>query len=206
MAHIETALTLRNLLARNEAMQPSQVAKSGYQALVASMYHADNSQAALPNYRAFMHELLAQWNAVIQVVDVEFCDDDPTPMDANGAPSSKLMIAEVERTNVLRVFRSGGDHVVLDVPAVEWKGRTETYNSIFRAVHDFLGHCATGASFGWKGETQAYYSHAMTFSDEARCALFCETVAQQCVYAVTGDYAEQKIAYFPKTLHFPPLA
>jgi hypothetical protein len=105
-------------------------------------------------------------------------------------------VREVKATQHLRVFRSTGDHAILDSVSILHNGRKETMNSIFRAVHDFYGHLASGGHFGWNGETTAYYSHASMFTEDARQALFCETVAQQCYYAIHNDFAPQRCVTF----------
>lgn len=166
------------------------------------------------SYKWFMHECAAQFTIMIlEGVTVEFFDDDPTPMmaDRPGVPDFRRFVDEYRETGVLRVFRSQvGEHPLLagdgDWSIRVWHdGRSETMNSIFRAVHDWYGHLASGGFFNWKGETTAYYSHARMFSAKARPALFSETVAQQCWYAVHRDYAPQKCVYYGPEWHNPPL-
>lgn len=181
---------------------------SQYQREVCTAYLSapENDDAALASYDAFITELLAQWRYVTASVHVQFCDEDPTPM-VNGVPSYKALVREVEETNVLRVYRSGeNDHSVLCARTIEHDGRIENLNSIFRAVHDYFGHLASGGHFGWSGETTAYYSHAAMFSIDARTALFTETVGQQSYYAVYRDYAPQRVVALSSAYHSAPLS
>jgi len=54
----------------------------------------------------------------------------------------------------------------------------QTYNDLFRAVHDVFGHAAEGFQFGPRGEENAYRSHAVMFSPLARGAMATETRSQ----------------------------
>lgn len=156
-------------------------------------------------YQALASECLTQFDALLASgMRVMFHDDDPTPT-INGRPSFKRLIEDVQATSTLHVYRSQGDHAILDAMTTAHEGRVETLNSIFRAVHDFFGHLASGGHFGWEGETAAYYSHAAMFSMDARQALFSETVAQQCYYAVHHDFAPQKCVMFPASVQNPPI-
>lgn len=185
-----------------------------YQRRVSDYYFAGQQvdPSVVVAYRTFARELFQQFAVMVECgVKVEFCDYDPTPMAtaANGTqyPSIKGLMDEFARTGVLRIFRSeDGFHCLLDQHTVMHNGREENANSIFRAVHDYFGHLASGGYFNWAGETTAYYSHAQMFSASARKALFCETVAQQCTYAHTGDYVEQKCVDIPDCYHRPPMA
>lgn len=162
--------------------------------------------AVMESYDALVCELLEQWQIVRTLMRVTFHDDDPTPIGKNGAPNYRKMLREVKETGELRVYRSTGKHPVLDGREVWHNGRMETMNSIFRAVHDFFGHLASGGHFGWQGETLAYYSHAVMFSATARLALFNETVAQQCYYATQNDFiGEDRAVFFEDFWLNPPM-
>lgn len=180
-----------------------------YQLMVTKSYnltpdnHSSVTDAPMV-WAKFVGELLAQWYYMLKNgVLVEFCDTDPTPKDSEGKISSRLIFEEYRSTHILRVYRSDSEHPVLDKTFITHQGRQESLNSIFRAVHDYFGHFASGAGFGWKGETQAYYSHAQMFSRDALPALYCETVAQQCVYAITGNYAKQRMVIFQEAFFSP---
>lgn len=158
------------------------------------------------SYIAFMRECIEQFNWMrMNGVVVEFEDDDPTPLTENGAPSFKGFVEKVEQEQKLRVYRSEAFHPILDQFFTQHLGRWESYNSIFRAVHDFFGHLVSGGKFTWKGEMEAYYSHAEMFSETAIAALFSETVAQNAWYAVYKSYAPQKCVYYDSAWYNPPL-
>lgn len=191
--------------------QPTRIALADYREYVYTEFmRGENfSASVLASYAAMSRELRKQWAMLIEIVDVEFCDEDPTPLTASGAPSYRAFVNEVESTGKLRVYRSTGKHPILDNRAdgVLHNNRMETMNSIFRAVHDFFGHLASGGHFGWAGETAAYYSHAAMFSVDARLALFNETVAQQCYYAIVKDFLpeDRAVAFLPAVFS-PPMA
>lgn len=208
---VPEARDLRDQFVRKDRkpLVPSTVDLADYQRLIAANYRNDTWQRPTKeSYDRFMRELLPQWEAVKSTFTVIFHNEDPTPelYAVNGKVNSAKMLAHIRSYCELHVYRSDGSHNILDQHFIDYDGNSETMNSIFRAVHDILGHAATGASFGWKGETTAYYSHASTFSREAQYALFSETVAQQCVYAVTGDFAPQVGVYYPSIYHRPPLS
>jgi hypothetical protein len=54
------------------------------------------------------------------------------------------------------------------------------WNDIFRAVHDLVGHAATGFQFGPLGEENAFRFHATVQSAAALPALAAETRLQNC--------------------------
>jgi hypothetical protein len=198
---------------RRSKLEPSPIDLGTYQGWVNVLYQ--NGPAidpqAVSSYRAMARECIEQFAWMLKHgVHVTFHDTDPTPMatgkDGTQYPSIKLLMQEFESTGELRIYRSpDGFHPLLDMHSVQHNGREENANSIFRAVHDYFGHLASGGYFNWTGETQAYYSHASMFSDAARPALFCDSVAQQCVYAATGDYADQKCIRFGPEWFSPPL-
>lgn len=64
-------------------------------------------------------------------------------------------------------------------------------NDKFRAIHDVLGHGATGRGFSPSDEYAAYEAHARTIPKQARRALFSEVVGQAAYWGVTGEFAPQ---------------
>lgn len=60
----------------------------------------------------------------------------------------------------------------------EGKPYTQTFNDLFRAVHDVFGHSAEGYQFGQRGEENAYRSHYGMFTPLARGAMATETRGQ----------------------------
>lgn len=68
---------------------------------------------------------------------------------------------------------------------------TDEENDKFRAVHDVLGHGATGRGFSPSDEYAAYEAHARTIPKAARKALFSEVVGQAAYWGATGEFAPQ---------------
>ncbi len=156
------------------------------------------------SYAAFREQILLQFKAMRQAgVNVIFTDDDPTPL-VEGKPSFKAYRDEVNYTEEFRIYRSQGNHPILDMWFVSYKGRFESMNSIFRAVHDFYGHLACDVPFNWRGETLAYYSHRSTLTEDAHLALFLETVAQQAYYYVKNDYVPLEKLFVIDPIWFNP--
>ena len=202
---IPAAQEIRDILAFNSpaellGLSQRDIPLADYQNQIALQYLAAPvfSVDAVPSYSAFIAELKYQFNVLLsRGVQFEFTDDDPTPTNERGGISHKKFYETYADTGVLKIYRSDGSHPILDRHGISVNtgndiAHFETMNTIFRAVHDYLGHLATGGSFAWDGETTAYYSHASTFTLAARRALFTETVAQQCTYAILGDYVDQK--------------
>jgi hypothetical protein len=74
---------------------------------------------------------------------------------------------------------------------------TDHENDMFRAVHDFFGHAATGRSFDRHGEQAAYLAHSQMFTPHARPALTTETKGQNSSLILNGHFPDQKIATLP---------
>ena len=73
-------------------------------------------------------------------------------------------------------------------------------NDMFRAVHDYFGHAATGRGFDPHGEEAAFRSHFAMFSPRARPAMATETRGQNSVLNYgdkKGAFPEQKVATLP---------
>jgi hypothetical protein len=90
-------------------------------------------------------------------------------------PTPSAMFRDALGRGNLNVFRGGDRHPFLsDVDPQT--GLTQ--NEMFRAVHDYLGHASTGATFRPGGEEVAYAAHAQTLSPLAQMALLSETRGQ----------------------------
>lgn len=116
-------------------------------------------------------------------IKVEFVDADPYK-------NSKEMFADASQ-GVLKVLKtsSTGSHPYL----------TDEQNDMFRAVHDFFGHAATGRGFGQDGEESAWVHHSQMFTETARGALTTETRGQNSWYNSRGkEFATQKVALLPR--------
>lgn len=167
-------------------------------------------------YAAFEAELYAQFEFLVESgVRFDFTWDDPVDPET-GKPSFRYTKSVVEATGVLPVFRTrpgehpflapadngdGDDHLGL----YRYDGNRINGNDLFRAVHDYLGHLASGGNFGERGEKVAYLSHYKLFGPLARRALYTETVAQNAVYNLTKQFAPQKVLLFPVDYHAVPL-
>ena len=95
-----------------------------------------------------------------------------------------------------------------------------TYNQVFRAVHDVLGHAPEGYGFTIPGEENAWRSHSSMYSDLAKGALATETRGQSSWvgYGKNGDdnlraveedriedvvFPSQKAGLLPRDMWFP---
>ncbi len=143
-------------------------------------------------YRALVDETKAQYQALQDAgYRFEFVDEDPYK-------SSAEMTRDLRENRRLRVFKSKeGDHPLL----------TPEENTIFRAVHDAIGHGAGGTQFGPHGEELAYRKHAAMFSPLARRAMATETRGQnswvnfgphRALPPAQRPFAEQKAALWPE--------
>lgn len=90
-------------------------------------------------------------------------------------PTPSAMFRDVLGEGNLNVFRGGDPHDFLSEidPATGL-----SLNEEFRAVHDLIGHAATGSTFRPGGEEIAYATHARTLSPLAQLALLAETRGQ----------------------------
>lgn len=139
--------------------------------------------AAVPAYAAFVHELRHQAD-ILRAHGLRFIVQDTDPY---ASPAD--MIADVAR-GTIRVLatETTGAHPYL----------TDADNDLFRAVHDVLGHAATGRGFDRHGEEAAYRAHAAVFSPLARGALATETRGQNAALIATGAFQDQKVAVLPQ--------
>ena len=94
------------------------------------------------------------------------------PDEANSFGSNPEALREAMRKNPLL------EDTGIEVLDSEGNPYKQTYNDLFRGVHDILGHGAEGFQFGPQGEENAYRSHAVMFSPLARQAMATETRAQ----------------------------
>ena len=94
------------------------------------------------------------------------------PEESNSFGSNPQAFQEALRKNPL--LEDAG----VEVLDSEGNPYRQTYNDLFRGVHDILGHGAEGFQFGPRGEENAYRSHAVMFSPLARQAMATETRTQ----------------------------
>lgn len=94
------------------------------------------------------------------------------PEEANSFGSNPEAFREAMRKNPLL------EDTGIEVLDSEGNPYKQTYNDLFRGVHDILGHGSEGFQFGPQGEENAYRSHAVMFSPMARQAMATETRSQ----------------------------
>lgn len=137
-------------------------------------------------WEAFAHETLSQANVLRSLgITWQVVDSDPY---ANVAAE---MFADLRnghrRIKVLSSAVTGGHPLLSD-----------TVNDTFRAVHDILGHAATGRGFDRHGEEAAFRAHARLYSPLARQALATETRGQNASMIDSGGvFSPQKVAVLP---------
>lgn len=88
------------------------------------------------------------------------------------------MRADVRNKRRLFVYPTSSlppDHPFAQIAMAGW-----SWNDVFRAVHDLVGHAATGFQFGPIGEENAFRFHAIIHSAAAIPALAAETRLQNC--------------------------
>ena len=106
--------------------------------------------------------------------------------------NSKEMLQDALVNQHLYTFRGGDVHPLLN-EFDPYYGLNS--NEKFRAVHDYMGHGTTGATFGRKGEEVAYGAHSQTLSPLAKIAAAAETRGQNSFVNYSGINAdlEQKM-------------
>jgi hypothetical protein len=134
-------------------------------------------------YDQFAGELDRQFKFLEeQGIKFEFVDEDPYK-------SFYEMHEDFIRNRRLKVMKTSvtGSHPY-------WSDAT---NDKFRAVHDVLGHLATGRGFDRHGEEAAYQAHKLTLPAEVHGALAMETRGQNAFLIERGDFPPQKAGVLP---------
>lgn len=159
--------------------------------LVANEYDRAPSYDAAPMvrhaYDLFACEVEGQFRSLSYEygVTVSVTDGDPYP-------DAFAMFDDVTDNGHLAVLSSAttGGHPYL----------TDAQNDMFRAVHDFFGHYATGRTFTRHGEEAAFLAHSRMFSPWARRAMTVETRGQNSVFIWKNNgevFPEQKLCLLP---------
>ena len=158
--------------------------------------------AVIKAYEALVRESREQYEYMTKDlgIKVDFVDYDPYNIPGkNGemVPDSKSMMEDVLNNKHLFVRSSAPDFVDNPHPIM-----SAEENDIFRAVHEFFGHAASGSNFRAAGEEGAWVSHSSMFSPEARRVLTTETRGQNSYYnfldPTLKEFAPQKAALFPE--------
>jgi hypothetical protein len=177
-----------------------------YAPQIAKVYNSlvsDPSNPAVREaYEALVRESREQYDYMIRELDitVEFVPYDPYNVrGASGqmVPDSKLMMEDVVNNKHLFIRDSAQDFATDPHPIMSVEE-----NNIFRAVHEFFGHAASGSNFRAAGEEAAWVSHSSMFSLQARRVLTTETRGQNSYYNFFDpqrkQFAPQKAALFPE--------
>lgn len=138
-------------------------------------------RAAIDAYAAFASETAAQYAFMTRHVS-------HTSTPADPYATADALFSALDTTGHLDTLatKSTGGHPFLP----------EAVNDMFRAVHDYFGHYATGRDFGRDGEEAAWFSHSQMYSPTARLALTTETRGQNSAlnWRLGGSFPVQKVA------------
>ena len=168
---------------------------------VAAQDHAPSDPQVVASYKAFIEEVVAQFDALLaKIPDLQIL---PWTSDEGDIYTSVTELArDIQDNNRMYYFptKEGfGSDVSFDAsenPMLEDSGRTASdgtpmlVNDVFRVIHDWYGHIATGTEFDMLGEEVAFLKHQQMFTDEALPALFAETMAQSTTVFANPDNEE----------------
>ena len=164
------------------------------------MQHRPGDAEVSASYEAFKKEILAQYNFLVDQ-GVKFVPWAGGLSDRQPYANSREMLDDVAKGHLYyyktvnpkdpgSFGQTEGEQelssrnnpmledIGKDVKDSDGNVHKQTYNDIFRAVHDYFGHGKEGYQFGWHGEYNAWRQHARTFSDDAQSALASETTGQ----------------------------
>lgn len=156
-------------------------------------------EQAVPHFKAMAEETKEQYDYLTRPrskgglgVDVTVTNDDPYKRAAD-----MMKDANEGKFKVLSTQVTGGHPFF-----------TNDENDMFRAVHDYFGHAATGRGFDPHGEEAAFRSHYAMFSPMARPAMATETRGQNSALnfgPVPGKFVEQKVVTLPTAQLITPI-
>lgn len=163
-----------------------------------TLIHTPDELAARKAYAALTDALSAQYDILSQFVNVEFTDRDPYPTSAQ-------MFGDIAYRHRLKVY------TVAELPAHHPFGAIhvstgQTFNSIFRAVHDGLAHYPNRFTFGPVGEFQAFQAHARLLQGNTGAihALATETLGQNAWFNFGPRSHENPKPYAPQVTGLLP--
>lgn len=148
---------------------------------------------AIPAYKALRSEIRQQFDYLTKTLGVKVVVTKTDPY-----PDVDAMMRDIQENGRLKVMSTAttGSHPFF----------SNRENDMFRAVHDYFGHAATGRDFSRHGERAAYLSHvSMMKSKDSIRALFTETEMQNAALIATKSFQEQKVALAPDALVFEGL-
>lgn len=167
--------------------------------LIARLYdkmeHAPNDPEVKAAYDALAKETIAQYEFLLQLgMTFEWI----TGKDPYASPADA--IRDMQENNHLWVFptdagfgslsEAEADNPLLAPTKHVIAGKRAVVNDLFRIVHDVFGHGSEGASFGARGEENAWQAHVRMFSPLAARAMTTETRGQNS-WVNFGPYGEQ---------------
>lgn len=172
---------------------------------IANAYEAAKHEPDNPKvkeaYDALKSETKDQFHHLRDDLGLKF---EPTAEDPY--TSAGEMMADIKDNNRLKVLTGsapGADHPLSEIDPETH----ESYNTLFRWVHDAMGHAAGGNDFSENGEKSATEAHAQMYSPKAAQAMRTETEGQtshffhnpkiQAGEAEPGEFAPQKAAILP---------
>jgi hypothetical protein len=133
--------------------------------------NAPTDPATIAAYTALKEQTLKQYNDLIaKGYKFEYGPIDPYS-------TSTQMRNDVDARKTIAVYSDSSD-LPPDHPLAEIAPNGQTYNTVFRGVHDLNGHYFPNHSFGPNGELGAFQAHSKMYDDKALPALAAETLAQ----------------------------
>jgi hypothetical protein len=172
------------------------------------MKHDPNDPAVKASYDALKKDINKQWDYATKTlgIKIEPTDEDPYGFTKGDKPAEKQLFDDVKNNKHLGVFR-GGNPLQEGHPLAEVDPKTgETYNTMFRAIHDLFGHVAQGHDFSESGEESAWNAHMQMMDPVARPAMTTETRGQTSWFfnnegvrggKTAGQFADQKAGVLP---------
>lgn len=168
----------------------------------AKMKHDPNDPEVKKSYKALVDDVKKQWNYAKDKMGIKM-----EPTDQDPYKSYEEMKDDVDKNKTMKVWR-GGNPLPEDHPLAKVDPDTgETYNTMFRAVHDIFGHVAQDHDFSEPGEESAWNVHRQMMNPEAVPAMTTETRGQTSWFynnegvrggEPLGKFADQKAGLLPE--------
>lgn len=174
--------------------------------------HTPADPRVASSYTALLSETLRQFESLARVIEIE-------PWRSNLRPQPYRTSADLFddlRAWHLFIYTEAdlpADHPLATPAPVEIGGFRLTWNHVFRAVHDGIGHGLFTCGFGPTGEWRAWQTHAQLYPAEALPALANETVMQSAAFYFgrhagidrpDRPYPDQKCCMPPDWVCHPP--
>lgn len=166
-----------------------------------NMKHDPENTEVKKSYKALVDDTKRQWELAKQMgIKIEPTEEDPYK-------SYEELRDDVKNNKRLKVF-TGGNPLPEDHPLAAVDPKTgQSYNTMFRAVHDLFGHLAQDNDFSEKGEENAWNTHRQMMTPEAVPAMTTETRGQTSWFfnhdGAKGEFADQKAGLLPDFANAP---